>query len=173
MKIVKTNVDFADTETTYTVNLPSLPTGGEYSSPLANSNFVDVEIENGVLSFKCNEGLLQSATYEIYVPVSESDNYKMYSIIVMVKVGICYHNNVTVTEAVNATCSHKGNLKFWHCLDCDCYWLEEELTNPVSYLECLVPINPNAHVYETDGFGNLIYHHEEGTNRHFIIFKEF
>ncbi len=38
----------------------------------------------------------------------------------------CAHTDMTATEAKDATCTENGNIAYWHCEDCDKYFLDAD-----------------------------------------------
>ena len=61
-----------------------------------------------------------------------------------VQLGLGDHN-ITHVDANPATCTEDGNLEYWHCDVCECFWLDEELKVQVAYLSTIIPAIGNAH----------------------------
>ncbi|MDE6441570.1 MAG: leucine-rich repeat domain-containing protein, partial [Clostridia bacterium] len=74
-----------------------------------------------------------------------------------------HSHNFEVVEAVAADCTHKGNVKYWHCKDCDKYYLDADGKNNVSLSDTVLEITSHtltkhsAVEADCDNAGNIEY----------------
>ena len=65
-------------------------------------------------------------------------------------IGELFHkHNAVYVEAVEATCEHEGNVKYWYCADCDKYFIDEECNLSVEKRVVILP--KTQHVPDDNG----------------------
>ncbi len=60
--------------------------------------------------------------------------------------------NLVHVEAVEPTTTENGNVEYWYCPDCDCYWLDEACTQITNRLSVILPALDTV-VGDIDGDG--------------------
>ncbi|MCC8106710.1 MAG: Ig-like domain-containing protein [Clostridiales bacterium] len=103
------------------------------------------DTEDGTLEIS---DVTESRYYYCYV----TDKYDhSESTRIFVQIGdVCAHNSASIThmEAVAATCTTAGNIEYWYCSDCGCYFSDEALTVEVSASDVVIPAT--GHTVVTD-----------------------
>ena len=72
--------------------------------------------------------------------------------------------NVTHMEAVAPNCHFEGNVEYWHCADCDRYFLDEACTQLTNYLSTVAPATGSENVKHVEEVAPVC--HKNGMQEH-------